>query len=132
MHLSLAATGESATRVIITVAQQTRFKVSVTSRYNFELIPTLVIVESTEEKERKEEGKTGEGRERHRSSCVRTILFYHVITHQHQVTNLNSCPSCDSKFLCLYLTERLHRMQHRKWRETKKQPGTAEPDNMLG
>ena len=29
-------------------------------------------------------------------------------------------------------TERLHRMQHRIWKETKQQPGTAGPGNMLG
>ena len=42
VHLSF----ETTTGVIISVAQQMRFRVSVTSRYNFELIPTLVIVES--------------------------------------------------------------------------------------
>ena len=29
-------------------------------------------------------------------------------------------------------TERLHRMKHRKWKETKQQPGTAGPGNKLG
>ena len=39
--------------------------------------------------------------------------------------------------LCLiwhgvYTTACGHRMAHRKWKETKQQPGTAGPDNMLG
>ena len=37
-----------------------------------------------------------------------------------------------STFPLRFPTERLHRMKHRKWRETKQQPSTAGPGNMLG
>ena len=37
-----------------------------------------------------------------------------------------------STFPLRFPTERLHRMKHRKWRETKQQPSTARPGNTLG
>ena len=50
--------------MIISVAQQMRFRVSATSRYNFELIPTLVIVEGEHRGEGRKERKTAEGRKK--------------------------------------------------------------------